>query len=239
MQMVCQLVLEDGILFFNDVERYLINPNGSMIPILTSIGNHEADSGLFQMPRSSALDYIIYFTHEINSSNVVRNLYHYHILSNHSSIVVLDSGVVTTHQSQIPFLNTFWSTILANTRKFVLYHAPLYPSARDFNYSISQIGRTYWEPIFNNFQVKYAFENHDHWLKRSLPIIGGVYPVPGGVVYIGDGALGVTQDSIAEPRNYLQTRIPSHHIWNVILSPTNSQLTAYDPNGIILDTYNS
>jgi acid phosphatase type 7 len=64
--------------FFRDVETLLVTPSGHMIPILTCIGNHEAESSLFDQKRSSAIDYIIYFSHEIGKSDSSRNLYHYH-----------------------------------------------------------------------------------------------------------------------------------------------------------------
>jgi hypothetical protein len=51
-----------------------------------------------------------------------------------------------------------------------VYHAPLYPSSRDPNAEPTSSLRALWEPIFNQYNLRIAFENHDHAYKRSYLI---------------------------------------------------------------------
>jgi hypothetical protein len=70
----------------------------------------------------------------------------------------MDSGVITSYESQLSFLNATLSNSNSR-RKYVLYHgkmiivspylAPLYPSARSFLNIQSTLGRKLWEPLFS------------------------------------------------------------------------------------------
>jgi acid phosphatase type 7 len=176
-------------------------------------------------------------------------------LGAHSTLIVMDSGVVTSYESQLSFLNSTLSN--SNTRrKYVLYHgkiqysysllAPLYPSARSFLNLQSIYGRKYWEPLFSfeffslisllgQYNVIVGFEHHDHLLKRTHFIKNGVIS-SNGTVYVGDGSLGVrrTSPSGVQP-SYLANRIEVGHYWNVRILQNQCNLTAFDRYGASLD----
>jgi hypothetical protein len=56
---------------------------------------------------------------------------------------------------------------------------------------INHLIREHWCPLFDEYGVQLAFEHHDHAYKRTYPIRKGTVD-PRGVVYLGDGAWGVT-----------------------------------------------
>ena len=73
--------------------------------------------------------------------------------------------------------------------KFAVYHHPAYSSApsRD-NKDI----REHWVPLFEQHQLDLVCEADGHNIKRTVPIRNGKRD-PTGVVYIGEGGLGVPQ----------------------------------------------
>ncbi len=61
----------------------------------------------------------------------------------------------------------------------------------------------HWVPLFEQFNVDLVCEGDGHTIKRTVPIRGGKYD-PDGVVYIGEGGLGVPPRSPKPRRWYLK-----------------------------------
>lgn len=225
--------------FFKQYETEMVTPSGHQIPLLTCIGNHEGEAALFNRARSFAVDYSVYFSHKINESSSTRNLYSIHKLGSYSSIVSLDSGVVSSYYDQALFLDQVWkSNDYATRKKMALYHAPLYPSTRKFNGAQAQLGRVFWEPLFNKYKVSVGFENHDHMLKRTKMIYNGVWDnVSNGTVYVGDGAFGTEREpGSGETKAYLEKSVVKYHLWDVIVTPTSIGLNAFDETDKYIDS---
>lgn len=156
----CYMVYDQ---WFKNWNTYMITPSGYSIPILTAQGNHEA--GGFKKPRDTDFFSLKYFPHETNISTVApqdRSVYHSHRLTSNSLLIILDSWVHETPQSQVPFIN---STLNTNDKfKFAAYHVSMYPfidiSSETQNLEISTLLNTYWRPLFDQYGVTAAFENH-------------------------------------------------------------------------------
>lgn len=54
--------------------------------------------------------------------------------------------------------------------------------------------RTHWVPLFEQYKFVAAMEHHTHHLKYTFPILAGQRNDTDGIVYIGDGCWGVTND---------------------------------------------
>lgn len=184
-----------------------VTPLGYSIPILTSIGNHEA--GGFIKTAKQVPFYLNYFFHEgfntvvggyrrtssqaevagvitpgatkSRPANIPYLPYHNHDVSG-INIVVLDSDVITTPYAQAPFLESCLNATRFGPRptqwSLALYHAPMYPAVRSPSSKAVQDLRKAWGTLFSKYQLDIAFENHDHAYKRSHPIKDGVVVKP-------------------------------------------------------------
>ncbi|KYQ93341.1 hypothetical protein DLAC_06011 [Tieghemostelium lacteum] len=221
-----------------------------LIPLLFAIGNHEA-GGFFQSYKQIPFyqRYFIFKLGDINLPVNKRMTYHIHKLSSHSSIVSLDSCVVNTWDEQSVWLDTKWSSAdYINTRKYALYHTPIYPGYSDLENKYSLSGRNDIEPVFNKYQVPVVFENHEHIFKRSKSIYNSdIAPDSDnsttklGTVYVGGGSYGIASssksvDSINLPW-WLEKRSRDNHVWIAQMSVISVTTTAILPNGDTLDTF--
>lgn len=114
------------------------------------------------------------------------------------------------------------------------YHEPSYPAAKDYSSP-----RDPWVPLFEQYNVDFVAESDGHVLKRTLPIRDGKYSAD-GVVYVGEGGLGVEQRTPDTSRWYLQTpgmTMRGHHIQILSFSPTKATYTAITIDGSIVDNY--
>ncbi|MBW3597348.1 MAG: metallophosphoesterase family protein [Planctomycetes bacterium] len=95
----------------------------------------------------------------------------------------------------------------------VQYHVPSYGSVKSFQQGASQ--RQHWVPLFEEYDVDLVCEADHHSLKRTVPIREDKHDPERGIVYIGDGGLGVPQRKVDNSRWYLQPpgmAISAHHV---------------------------
>jgi hypothetical protein len=217
-------------------QQTMITPDGRMIPMVTTIGNHETEGRYGQTPDRAAYYYALFPT------PCNRGYYTFDV-GNYLSIAVLDSG----HTHPVPGAQTQWLDAALFERQktlhlFAIYHVPAYPSVRQMDSKISPLIREFWVPLFEKYNVKAAFEHHDHAYKRTARIKNGKVD-PTGVVYIGDGAWGV-----AEPRHprkegdsgdswYLVKTAAVRHFILVTLDGNKRSFEAISSTGETIDTY--
>jgi hypothetical protein len=72
------------------------------------------------------------------------------------------------------------------------------------SYQQGESQRRHWVPLFEEFQVDLVCEADHHSLKRTVPIYEDKADPERGVMYIGDGGLGVPQRTPDTTRWYLQ-----------------------------------
>ena len=217
-------------------ETTAVSNDGHMIPLLTCIGNHEAMYSKFNMPRTQVVPYLLYLSHRVNETvDLNRSTYHMHELgANHTSLMILDSSVIVPHDEQVDFIDKEWVRANSNPNKLVAYHAPLYPSYRDFYLHLSVKGRYYWEPLFNKHKISVCMEHHDHSFKRSVVINNGTsVSNSDGIVYVGDGAMGVTVRSSAKKKWWIATNYSKTHVW---LMRSRAQVNG---GGVVMDAYDT
>jgi hypothetical protein len=220
-------------LWLETMVNNLISPNGNIIPVVTSIGNHEA--GGFHKKANSEPFYSAYFVHQPLEGRSPFELkrYHAHYLGSHSMFLSLDSGVIEEiGGDQAAWIESQFQLHPERYNTMAMYHAGLYPSLRRPNKTLHVELRANWQPIFDKYNLKVAFENHDHGYKRTYPIRNNlVVPSGEGTIYMGDGALGVeSRKPVRDEEHdwYLDEVSGDNHFLEIKL--TNSTLTVLATN---------
>lgn len=228
------LFQEEGkrwIQFLKSWFKTMRQPDGSLIPMITTIGNHDINGRFDQTPEYAPFYFFLFPSKAELSHRVID-------FGNYLSLFVLDSG----HARPVQGDQTAWlEKVLAKrvdvSFKIALYHVPAYPSARDFNNRRSTTVRNFWTPLFDKYGVKIAFENHDHAYKRTHFIKNG--QVSGdGVLYLGDGAWGVEDPRVPKSpkeRWYLAASAQKRHIILTTLEKNKTTIEAIDSKEQIFD----
>ncbi len=104
------------------------------------------------------------------------------------------------------------------------YHRPAFPAVKS-----AGSARWSWVPSFEEFDVDLVFESDGHVYKRTLPIRDESHDET-GVVYVGEGGLGVPQRMPRERRWYLQepglTR-RAHHVTKLTVGADALEIRSY------------
>ncbi len=193
--------------FMESMVNSLVTPDGRVIPILAGIGNHEVLGGYYWRDERRPDSMPNY-----QQNDEMRELiapYYYNLFAfpgqpgygvmdfgNYMSIILLDSE----HSNPIDGEQTDWLKSILEERQdrphiIPVYHIPAYPSVRNPTGRVHRYIRENWVPLFEEYGVKVSFENHDHAYKRTYPLRNNQID-PNGVVYIGDGAWGVSTREI-------------------------------------------
>jgi len=213
-------------------QEFMAPPDGHIVPFVPAIGNHEV-RGAYNRPPSHAPLYFTFF------DLPDKRAYYTLDFGNYLSLIILDSN----HTNSIDGQQKNWLRQVLEDRQdvphvFPVYHVPAFPSFRDNTNTHSTMVREHWVPLFEEFGIQLAMENHDHTFKRTKPI-RNLNVDPEGVVYIGDGAWGVgtRMDPDAPSRWYLEKVSGTHHYWNLTLYSNLRFIEAYDKNNEQLDAF--
>jgi hypothetical protein len=203
----------------------MVTPSGYTVPLITAIGNHEA--GTF----NSDLNNMKFYQHYFDSSN--GTFFHEHYLGN-LFLMALDSEIISSAQSQVPWMTAQLSTLPSNIRfTSALYHAPLYTAEKRESASSVSV-RESWGPVFDQYNLTVGFENHSHMYKRTKLIRGGKEDAS-GTLYIGDGGWGVKPDKPGDYW-YLANAVGTRNFVHVSVGKTNITLRAVNDKGEVFDS---
>ncbi|MEO7299113.1 MAG: fibronectin type III domain-containing protein [Verrucomicrobiota bacterium] len=220
--------------FFDSWKKNGVAPDGRLIPLLCTIGNHEVKGFWGKTPDSAPGFYALFSMPGKQGYNVLD-------FGNYLSLVLLDSG----HTHPIAGIQTQWLKKTLSERQnfshvFTAYHVPAYPSARQDeageNGDLTQEIRRNWCPLLEKYGVKISFEHHDHAYKRTFPILANKVNSK-GVTYLGDGAFGV-ELRVAEPegpRWYLAKTGTIRHFYLVTLYEDQRDILAINDKGEVFD----
>jgi acid phosphatase type 7 len=228
--------------WFDSVKETLIDDDGRVVPILAGIGNHEVVGGY----------YTRHDDYEQTDEGRQRIAQYYYVLfafpgqpgygvldfGDYLSFVLLD----TDHTNPIDGAQTEWlEQTLADrtdvTHVFPIYHVTAYPSHRRFGGGVQTRVREYWVPLFEQYNVKVAFENHDHTYKRTHPIRGGEVS-DDGIVYIGDGAWGVsTRSGDSKEEWYIDKFASVRHAIIATLHQKKCDIVVVSESGEVIDEF--
>jgi hypothetical protein len=212
-------------------QKWMIRPDGCLIPIIPAIGNHETMGGYKQTPAEAPFFYAFFPMPGYQGYNVLD-------FGSYLSIILLDSQ----HTHPIEGAQTHWLFHTLEKRqhiphKFALYHVGAFPSVRSINGDIDKRIRRSWVPIFERFGLNAAFENHEHAYKRTHPLRNGMID-PTGVVYMGDGAWGIARPrtpKTPEKRRYLAKSAAVQNVLIVTISEQERHFRAIGTSGETID----
>ncbi len=165
-----------------------ITKTGRVLPIIPARGNHD---------REIVFEEIFYWPGR-------KHDYHYSTELSSRAVVCTLNTEISMGGDQRAWLAAELERQREQPGKQILvqYHAPAYGSVKSFARGAAQ--RQYWVPLFEQYQVDLVAESDHHSLKRTLPIYQGEHDPERGIVYIGDGGLGVPQRTVDPSRWYLQ-----------------------------------
>ena len=108
------------------------------------------------------------------------------------------------------------------------YHRPAYPAVKRPGGA-----KAAWVPLFETYQVDLAVESDGHVYKQTEPIYQDKVNREKGVIYVGEGGLGVKQREPKENRWYLKgsgMALAVHH-FQLISIGHDMTFEAVDQNG--------
>lgn len=237
--------------WFDAYKEGFIMPDGRVIPMLVSTGNHETYSGYwYNVERQPQMgEYQQTYAYRARMAPYFFATFAmpghpgYNVLDfgQYMSIVMLD----TDHVNPIEGPQTEWlDGILAERTHiphvFPVYHVPAYPSVRDMNDRVQTNARTHWVPLFEQYGIRFVFENHDHAYKRTFPIRDGKIAEDGnGVIYLGDGAWGTETREISSRQNheawYLEQAHSQRHFILITIQNDKTDVIAVNEDGEVID----
>ena len=196
-----------------------VTDKGRILPIIPARGNHERSGPqydeVFNTPGGEGKNY---FTTNLGPDLV---------------LVTLNSNI-STAGDQAKFLE---ASLRANAKvrwQLAQYHRPVYPAVKT-----PSGNKKDWVPIFEKYNLDLACEADGHCIKRTVPI-RNEKPDPTGVVYIGEGGLGVGQRTPKKDRWYLKPPAKTgseDHVFVLSFSARALEMTVVLANGKLFDRY--
>lgn len=158
--------------WWDDVNTNWIGEDGTVIPVIPVIGNHEE-------PNSKDTKYFDQFTLPNNERWYSMDW------GDDIHIVVLDC-YSSASGSQLEWLENDLETHSNYTWQFVAFHEPPYVSGKHDPW---QPALDHWVPLFDQYDVDFVFNGHEHNYQRSHPLTDGEIN-ENGTVYVITGGWG-------------------------------------------------
>lgn len=198
-----------------------IGADGRVLPIIPTRGNHEGDGELYNVmfgaPGASDAEGDWFVTR----------------IGQDFALVTLDTNV-SLGGAQRAWLDATLMGLQDLRWIAVSYHRPAYPAVKSPGEALE-----HWVPLFEHYNIDFALESDGHVLKRTVPIRSG-QPDPTGVVYLGEGGLGVPQRTPDRSRWYLEPpgmAMSSHHVQLLQVYRDKIVYSAIDPEREVMDRY--
>jgi acid phosphatase type 7 len=171
-------------------------PDGTLIPLIVTLGNHDIN-------RKGCPLFTLFPLLQKKQS------YANFKVGNFLSLFLLDTG----HQNPVAGAQTEWlKTNLEKEKeipyKIAIYHVAAYPSVYDFYGPVPKSVRLNWVPLFESYGLQCAFEHHNHAYKRTYPLRNNQIS-PDGILYCGDGCVGVPPRPTRAPKPWYLARAES------------------------------
>jgi acid phosphatase type 7 len=232
--------------WFDAVMNTMIAEDGRVVPVVVCIGNHEVTNGYHFRNES-------YEQTDEGRRSIAPFFYSLFAFPGQPGYGALDFGdylslviLDTDHSNPIIGAQTQWADRVLAERKqrgvkhiLPVYHVPAWPSHRNPGGRVETRVRENLVPLFEKHGVRVALEHHDHTYKRTHPIRDGKVD-EAGIVYIGDGAWGVsTRKGDSSDQWYIKQFKSERHAIIVTLTTGNSHFLAVNESGEVIDEYRS
>ena len=223
--------------FLQNYKRSMVDSSNRLIPLISTIGNHEVQKG-YKALREHSPSYLSVFD-GLFAEKTFGTL----DFGDYMSLVLLDTG----HIEPVAGEQTAWLDKMLASRQemphlIVANHVPAYPSYRsptgtDGGLGTGEEQRKLWAPLFERYKVDVVLEHHDHTFKRTIPLTDGMFD-RNGVVYLGDGSWGKLRvPKTPEERPYLAKVAQAYHMTVHSLQGDDRFHMAIEDTGRIADIY--
>lgn len=196
---------------------------GRLLPIIPARGNHDRQIG---------------FEETFSWPGRTTDYYYTTALSQQVALVTLNTEISLAGDQRV-WLEQELEGLRPNNRWLLAsYHRPAYSSVRSLQDGAAR--RDNWVPLFERYNVDLVCESHDHALKRTLPIRSHAPDPENGIVYIGDGGLGVPQRQPDPSRWWLQEpgfTKAVHHVHMFEIGNESFRVQAIGMEGDTLDDF--
>ncbi len=174
--------------------------DGRVLPIIPTKGNHDGGK--------------IYF--EVFDLEEKTKRWHTTMLGKDVALVTLDTNS-PGGGPQAEWLEAELKRLRPAVRWLIVqYHRPMYPAVKG-----PATHAPIFCPLFDKYNVDIALESDGHCMKRTVPIRDGKKD-PTGIVYVGEGGLGVGQRKTNPDRWYLKDggkAGSAHHVIRLDFNP--------------------
>lgn len=176
--------------------------DGRVLPIIPTKGNHDGGN--------------IYF--EVFDLEMETERWHTTMLGKDVALVTLDTNS-PGGGPQAEWLEAELKRLRPAVRwLLVQYHRPMYPAVKG-----PAKHAPIFCPLFDKYNIDIALESDGHCMKRTVPIRDGKKD-PTGIVYVGEGGLGVGQRKPKGDRWYIKDggkTGSAHHVVRLDFTPDN------------------
>ncbi len=191
--------LDNWMMWLNDNEE-TVSDDGRILPIIPARGNHEAVGELYNQIFDTPGGDNNYFATHLSSSVL---------------LVTLNTNIKTDGDQQ-KFLEETLKKNKTVRWQLANYHAPAYPAVK-----VPSSAKQHFVPLFEKYNTDVVIECDGHVIKRTLPIRNEKH-MDDGVIYVGEGGLGVFQRVPDDEHWYLQSPGKcgsGHHVQLFSFSP--------------------
>lgn len=192
--------------------------DGRVLPVVPTRGNHDLGPLFFEVFNLEKPAEKLHFWHAIK-------------LPGRTHLVTLDTNY-SAKGAQEQWLEEQLTTLRPKSTWLITnYHRPLQPAVKS-----PAAQSSVFVPLFEKYNVDLACESDGHCIKRTVPIRNGKED-PTGVVYIGEGGLGVGQYQPKPERWYLQGGYVSrgHHVMLLDVTSKSMKISTILLNGKVVD----
>lgn len=213
--------------WFEDHEIVIAEDN-RILPLIISRGNHDMQIGfeenfwLGETQKKKGFDY--YFLTQLGSE---------------TAILTLNSEISVAGDQREWLEENLAASRPENRWVLVNYHRPAYPVVKDPENATFKRVRETWVPIFEKYNIDLALESDGHILKRTVPIRNNKYD-ESGIIYIGEGGLGVPQRVADSTRWFIQPpgfAMSAHNVHKLSFFKDSISVKAIGMEGQILDKF--
>ena len=209
--------MDDWVEWLTDHEL-TVTKDGRMLPVIPARGNHEA--------KGEQYDEIF------NTPGEKGGNYYATTIGDEFLLVNLNTNI-SHGGDQAKFLED----VLRNNKRvrwqLANYHRPAYPAVKKPGSALE-----HWVPLFEKYDLDVALESDGHTLKRTCAIRNGK-PDATGVVYIGEGGLGVRQRTPDDERWYFDGGITAStlHVQKLTVKKDSLLVESIAHDGEVRDTW--
>ncbi len=159
-----------------------VSDEGRLLPIIPARGNHD---------RGDLFNCVFGFPEDDRNQYVTT-------IADQLTLITLNTNE-STAGDQARWLEDQLEKARPGTRWLLAqYHRPAYAAVKSPGSALRD-----WVPLFEKFNVDLVCEADGHCIKRTLPIRDGRHD-PTGIVYVGEGGLGVGQRTPKSDRWFVQ-----------------------------------